>query len=174
AQDIAEDVVTVRVYNGEKSSGNLADEVEIPEGVTEYPITIPHAAGEPGQFTLATVDGYGNESNGVGVGVEVYEVPVISDLDVDCSSTGGGCVGGGFEYPLSFNTENAESFEISVENLSGIGTTAVVSPESGGIVDNHTEVVFTTGSHGGEDMRVTVTVNGPGGEMVDTIDIHQY
>ncbi|MBU1682636.1 hypothetical protein KJ742_01690, partial [Patescibacteria group bacterium] len=139
-----------------------------------YPITIPHAAGEPGQFTLATVDGYGNESNGVGVGVDVYEVPTIDNLNIDCSEHGGACLAGGFEYPLSFNTENAESFEISVENLSGIGTVATINPSSGEITDDHTEITFITGSHGGEDMRVTVTINGSGGETVEVIDIHQY
>ncbi|MBU1682616.1 hypothetical protein KJ742_01585 [Patescibacteria group bacterium] len=171
AQDIASDVVTVRIYRGMKE-GDPVDEVEIPEGVTEYPITIPHTAGEAGQFTLATVDGYGNESNGVPVGVEVYEVPVISDLDVDCSSTGGWCGAGGFDYPLSFNTENAESFEITVENL-GIGTTATINPSSGEIIDNNTEVTFTTGSSAGGEMRVTVTVNGPGGEIQDVLIIEQ-
>ncbi|MBU1682720.1 YbaB/EbfC family nucleoid-associated protein, partial [Patescibacteria group bacterium] len=146
---------------------------EIPEGVSEYPITIPHAAGEPGQFTLATVDGYGNENDGVPVGVDVYEVPVISGLVVDCSETGGNCYAGYPDgYPLTFNTENAESFSITVENL-GTGTVATVDPASGEITDDHTEVTFTTGSSGGGVMRVTVTVNGPGGEVQDFKIIEQ-
>lgn len=100
--------------------------------------------------------------------------PTISDLDIDCSADGGWCYSspsGLKTYPVSFNSTNATSWSATVEKTSGgAGTAGTLNPTSGTITGNPTVFDYTTGNTAMTDIRITVTVTGPGGSAVATKD----
>jgi len=100
-------------------------------------------------------------------------VPTISGLSIDCSSTGGWCGAGGFNYPVTFTATNAYSCSATSEVLPpGIGTPGSVSACV--TTGNSGSLTFTTGDMGGDFIRITVTVYGPGGQDSAYVDFKQW
>ena len=100
---------------------------------------------------------------------EVPPLPTISNLQIDCSSTGGWCLSAGIDYPVTFSTSNATTCTASAEVIVGSGTSGSTSGCT--INGNSGSFTYTTGSTASNVIRITATVYGPGGEDSDFIDV---
>jgi len=100
---------------------------------------------------------------------EVPPAPTISNLQIDCSSTGGWCASGGLDYPVTFSTSNATTCSASAEVIVGSGTSGSASDCT--IVGNSGFFTYTTGSNAGNVIRITTEVTGPGGNDSAYIDV---
>ncbi|MBU1017758.1 hypothetical protein KKA33_01890 [Patescibacteria group bacterium] len=100
---------------------------------------------------------------------ETADAPTISNLTIDCSSTGGWCIAGGFSYPVTFSATDATSCTADTVRISGSGTSG--STSSCTINGNSGSFTYTTGSDVNDVIQITANVIGPGGNDSTYIDV---
>ncbi len=102
-------------------------------------------------------------ANGYGPAYPVCDPsPVISRLKVDCSETYDICFAGGANtYPVTFQVQYADGCTAELEVIVGYGTTGSTSAVVLDGTDGSFE--YTTGSQGGNTVRITVICTGSGG-----------
>jgi hypothetical protein len=100
--------------------------------------------------------------------------PVLSNLEVDCSSTAETCFSNGLDYPVSFNVINASDCIASAEKSppTAIGTAGVVSSVT--LNGDSASFLYTSGTGAGKDVVITITCNNNGGSTEDSVTIHLY
>ena len=111
-----------------------------------------------------------DESNDM---VNLPEFPVISNLAIDCSSTGGFCGSGGLQYPVTFNVTDANNCTVTPSIINGSGPPGTNGP----VVINVTDAssMHTTGPWAGDTIQLKTDCNGPGGSAIPvTIQFPQY
>jgi len=165
---VSADTEKVYIYK----DGAFYDEV-LTGGQTMFAVPVTHAAGTTATYGFAPLDQFENEGSKTDVEVQMAPAPTISNLAIDCSSTGI-CLGGGFVYPLSFDVSNATSYSTTVELLSGVGTTAgSLDVPSGAISGNGTvNLNYTSGNGGSDTIRITITTDGPGGQKAEILEFN--
>jgi len=166
------DAQKVKIYRLGEGDTLIPVNETLTEGATSLALTIPHESGTNANYIFKTVDEHENESAGVTLEANI-EAPEISGLGIDCSIHGGYCTTGE-TYPVSWNFENAISFDTQLELISGSTTLGVVEPASGILTGNNKMINYTLGNSGPATVRLTVTTYGPGGDASQSIDINYY
>jgi hypothetical protein len=95
--------------------------------------------------------------------------PTISDLEIDCSDTFDMCLSDGNSYPVTFSVTDATSCTANAVVTSGSGTPGSTSDCI--INENSGSLTYTSGSDGGDIIRITVEISSAGGTDSDYIDI---
>ena len=117
--------------------------------------------------------------------IESVPPPVIGAINIDASATGGDCVSGCFQYPVSVRVSNAESYSVELQGVNRQGMVdktldkraiGSVYPAKGSTTSDTIQFDYFSGDRTGSGgvVRMIITVNGPGGatdEAVWDIDL---
>lgn len=104
--------------------------------------------------------------------VNVPEKPDITNLAIDCSSTGGFCISNWpTPYPVTFTVSDALNCTANTQVFSGVGTPGSVSLV--GLNGEAGSFTWSTGSTAGDTIRLTVDCTGDGGSDSDSVDQYQ-
>ena len=177
--DCGEGVDTINVYKLYDAGPGPNERVAVipTNGLSELDIVIPHDAGISADYIITSENSAGESDDSADVAVDIEEnieeepevPPEISDLNIDCSSTGGFCASGGLDYPVIFTVTDATSCIANVQVISGSGTSG--STSSVALVDTSGSFTYTTGSTASNVIRITISAIGPDGTSNDYIDI---
>ena len=143
---VPEDAHAIHVYKYDQNNDLVIVSSYNTDGETELELNIPHEAGTDADYFLRSVDENGYESqNGVGVSVEVNEVPVISNFEVNPN-------------PVNMYNQSIISFDISDANGQDIDWEIVL--DSG--YENYDGHISTTDGNNIDSNHCSGTVSGSG------------
>lgn len=100
---------------------------------------------------------------------ELIPAPEITNLGIDCSSTGNFCFSGSLQYPATFNVTEADDCDANVETISS-GSDTPGSVSAVNLVANNGSLTHTTGGPAGATIRITVGCDGDGGSDSAFVD----
>jgi len=159
---------------GTKDEGDGSEATMGALGVSATGLTLEPVPGQPGKF-ISTLPFLGSviplsvsgrnqhlTDDTTAVNVNVPPKPEISNLAIDCSSTGGYCISDWpTPYPVTFSVINALNCNVTPSVISGIGSPGSNTP----VIINGTDAssMHTTGSDSLDVIELEANCKGPGG-----------